>query len=442
MYTNKDLLRLYIPAFIEQLLSTAIGVVNTMMVSGVGAYAVSGVGIVDSINVVAMNLFMAVSTGATVVISQHLGANHNKNASKTAAQSILAVVLMATLTGFGLYLFGQQIINFLFGNAEQIVKSAAQTYLVCSAISYPFLGLFNVFTGILRANNNFRASMTAAIVSNIINVSVGAICIFGLNLGVLGAGIGMISARIFGTLILIHPLLTDTRIKIIGESYKITFEVLKPVLYIGIPAGLDSILFNGGKLLVQTFITSLGTAALAANAIAGSVNALINIPGNAVTIISISVIGYYAGAGLKEELRKMIKKLTLYAMILLAGVSLVFFPFVEKFLGFYQPADDVLKMSLHVTYLTLICIPLFWPAGFIIPACLRSTGDSVFVTIISMSSMWLIRVLLGYILVRYTSLGLMGIWIAWCLDWVTRGLPYCIRVISRKYEKHLPKAET
>ncbi len=442
MYTKRDLLRLFIPVFIEQLLSTAIGVVNTMMVSGVGAYAVSGVGIVDSINVVAMNLFMAVSTGATVVISQHLGAGQNKEASKTAAQSIAAVVLLSTLTGLGLYLFGQPIINSLFGNAEQIVKSAAKTYLVCSAVSYPFLGLFNAFTGILRANNNFRASMTAAVASNIINVAVGAVCIFYLELGVLGAGIGMISARVLGALILIQPLFTDSKMGISGESYKITSKILKPVLYIGVPAGLDSIVFNGGKLLVQTFITSLGTAALAANTIAGSVNSLINIPGNAVTIVSVSVIGYYAGAGLRDDLRKMIKRLTLYAMGLLSVVSLVFFPFIQSFIGLYQPTEDVLKMALHVTYLTLVCIPLFWPAGFVVPACLRSTGDSVFITIVSISSMWLIRVLCGYILMKYTSLGLMGIWIAWCFDWVTRGVPYCIRTFSRKYEKYLPKVET
>ncbi len=442
LYTEKDLLRLFIPAFIEQLLSTAIGVVNTIMVSGLGAFAVSAVGIVDSINIVAMNVFMAVSMGATVVISQHLGANNSKEASKTAAQSISAVVLLSVLTGFGLYFFGEQIINSLFGNAEQIVKSAAKTYLICSAISYPFLGLFNVFTGILRANNNFRASMVAAVASNIVNVLVGAVCIFYFKLGVLGAGIGMISARFIGALVLVHPLFTDNRINISGESYKITFKILKPVLYIGVPSGLDSIVFNGGKLLVQTFITSLGTAALAANAIAGSMNAIINIPGNAVAIVSVSVIGYYAGAGLREDLRKMIKKLTLYAMTLLGVVSLAFFPFVEKFLGLYSPEQDVLKMALHVTYLTLICIPVFWPAGFIVPACLRSTGDSVFVTMVSISSMWLVRVLGGYLLVRYTALGLMGIWIAWCFDWVTRGVPYCARTISRKYEKHLPKVET
>lgn len=441
MYTNKDLLRLFIPAFIEQFLSTAIGVVNTMMVSGLGSYAVSAVGIVDSINVVAMNIFIAVSTGATVVIAQHLGANNEKDASKTAAQSISAVLLLSAITGLGLFLFGDQIINSLFGNAEQIVKNAAKTYLVCSAISYPLLGLFDVFTGILRANNNFRASMAAAIASNVVNVLVGALCIFIFKLGVLGAGIGMISARLFGALMLVHPLFTDNRINILGSSYKITAEVLKPVLYIGVPAGLDSIVFNGGKLLVQTFITSLGTAALAANVIACSMNAIINIPGNAVVIVSVSVIGYYAGAGLKDELRKMIRKLTLYAMGLLAIVSLIFFPFVGTFLGFYQPTDEVLKMALHVTYLTLVCIPLFWPAGFITSACLRSTGDSVFVTIISISSMWIIRVLCGYLLMKYAGLGLMGIWIAWCFDWVTRGIPYCARTISRKYEKHLPKIE-
>ncbi|MHB8064394.1 MAG: MATE family efflux transporter [Ruminiclostridium sp.] len=442
MYSKKDLLRLFFPVLVEIFLSTAIGVVNTMMVSGLGDYAVSAVSIVDSINFVAINLFMAVSTGATVVIAQHLGAGNDEDASKTAAQSITIVIILSSLTGLGLYIFNGEIINFLFGNTEQIVKTAAKTYLVCSAISYPLLGTFNIFTGILRANNNFRASMVAAVASNIVNFSVGALCIFYLHLGVLGAGIGMVFARLFGTLVLIHPLFRSPKIRISKLSYKIAFKVLKPVLYIGIPAGLDSLIFNGGKLLVQKIVASLGTPSLAANGIASSMNSIINIPGNAVAIISVTVIGFYAGAGLKEDLKKMINKLTLYSMILLSGVSVIFLPFASHILKLYSPTEDVLQMALHITYLTLACIPIFWSAAFIVPACLRSTGDVVYITVISILSMWIIRVFGGYLLVRYTSLGLMGIWIAWCLDWVTRGVPFYIRVLSRKYEKHLPKIET
>ena len=442
MYSRKDLLRLFFPAFVEILLSTAIGVVNTMMVSGLGDYAVSAVSIVDSINFVAMNLFMAVSTGATVVIAQHLGAGNEKDASKTAAQSITTVIMLSLLTGLGLYFFNGEIINFLFGNTEQIVKSAARTYLVCSAISYPLLGAFNIFTGILRANNNFRASMMAAVASNIVNFLVGALCIFYFDLGVLGAGIGLIFARLFGSLVLINPLFRSPKMLISNASYKISISILKPVLYIGIPAGLDSLVFNGGKLLVQTLVASLGTASLAANSIAGSLNSIINIPGNAIAIVSVTIVGYYAGAGLKQDLNTIIRKLNLYAMLLLAAVSLAFLPFASHFLKLYTDSEDVLQMSLHITYLTLACIPIFWSAAFVIPSSLRSTGDVVYVTIVSILSMWIVRVFGGYILVKYTSLGLMGIWIAWCFDWVTRGIPFYARVISRKYEKHLPKVET
>jgi putative MATE family efflux protein len=442
LYSKKDLLRLFFPAFVEIFLSTAIGVVNTMMVSGVGDYAVSGVAIVDSINFVAMNLFMAVSTGATVVIAQNLGSGNKSDASKTSAQSITTVILLSLISGLGLFLFGGQIINLLFGNAEQAVKSAAKTYLVCSAISYPLLGTFNIFTGILRANNNFRASMLAAVASNIVNFLVGALCIFHFHLGVLGAGIGLIFARLFGTFVLAHPLFRSPKILISKLSYKINLKILKPVLYIGIPAGLDSLVFNGGKLLVQTLVSSLGTASLAANSIASSMNSIINIPGSAIAIVSVTVIGCYAGAGLKEDIKKMINKLTLYSMILLGGVSLVVLPFASHFLRLYSPKEDVLQMALHITYLTLACIPIFWSAAFIVPACLRSTGDVVYITVISILSMWIIRVLGGYLLIRYTSLGLMGIWIAWCFDWVTRGVPFYGRVLSRRYEKHLPQIKT
>ncbi len=410
-----------------------------MMVSGLGAFAVSAVGIVDSINYVAMNLFVAVSTGATVVIAQHMGAGNRKDASRTAAQSITAVLLLSTIAGLGLYIFGNQIINFLFGGAEQIVKSAARTYMICSAISYPILALFDIFTGILRANNNFKASMIAVVASNAINFGVGFICIFGLHLGVLGAGIGLICARLIGALILIYPLLKSPHMDILHTSFFVKSEVLKPVLYIGLPAGLDSLVFNGGKLLVQTIVASLGTAALAANSIANSINSMVNIPGNAIAIITITVVGYYAGAGLKEDLNKMMKKLMMYSMILLGGVSLVFFPFVSHFLKLYSHDVTVVQLALHITYITLACMPLFWPAAFSVPAGLRSTGDVIYVTTVSIISMWVVRVFGAYILVKHLGLGLIGVWIAWCTDWITRGLPFFIRVLNRRYEKHLPK---
>lgn len=437
MYSRKDLLRLFFPALTEQFLSTAIGVVNTMMVSGLGSYAVSAVGIVDSVNFVAMNLFLAVSTGATVVIAQHLGAHNKEDAAKTAVQSITTVVLLSVLSGLALYIFGRQLINFMFGNAEQAVKAAAWSYLVCSAISYPFLGVFNAFTGILRANNNFRVPMVAVIISNLVNLLVGALFIFYFKFGVLGAGIGLIMARLSGAVLLIYPLFKNPNLPLSNIPYKPTLKILKPVLYIGIPAGLDSIVFNGGKLLVQTLVTSLGTAALAANSIANSFNSLVNVPGNAMVIISVTVVGQYAGAGLKDDVNKVIKKLTLYAMLLLGVVSLTIIPFIGQILKLYSPTPEVMTLALNVTHLTLICLPVFWPAAFSMPAGLRSTGDVGYVTVVSISSMWIVRVFCAYLLVNLLNMGLMGVWVAWCGDWLVRGVFFYTRVLSRKYEKHL-----
>ncbi len=438
MYSKKELIRLFLPALTEQFLSTAIGVVNTMMVSGLGSFAVSAVGIVDSINFVAMNLFVAVSTGATVIIAQQLGAGNRKDASRTAAQAISSVLLMSTLAGLGLYIFGDHVINFLFGDAERIVKTTARTYMICSAISYPILGLIDVYTGILRANNNFRASMVAVVASNVVNFLVGAMFIFVFHFGVLGAGIGLICARLTGALILIAPLIKSPNMDVLHTSFRPRAKIMKPVLFIGVPAGVDSLIFNGGKLLVQTLVASLGTAALAANSIAGSINSLVNIPGNAIAIVSVTVVGFYAGAGQREELNRMMKRLMLYAMLLLGAVSLAFFPFVGHFLKLYSPEPAVMRQALHITYLTLACLPLFWPAAFALPAGLRSTGDVIYVTSVSVLSMWLVRVVGAYMLVRHVGIGLMGVWVAWCSDWVTRGIPFYLRVLSRKYEKHLP----
>ena len=119
MFDKKEFLRLFWPVLIEQTLTVTIGMVNTMMVSGVGVEAISAVSIVDSLNFVIVNLFIAFSTGATVVIAQQIGAGQTDGAFDTASQSMTACVFTAVLSSIAFIIFGNSIISWLFGNAEE-----------------------------------------------------------------------------------------------------------------------------------------------------------------------------------------------------------------------------------------------------------------------------------------------------------------------------------
>lgn len=435
MFNKKEFFRLFWPVLIEQMLSVTIGMVNTMMVSGVGMTAISAVNIVDSLNFVIVNLFIAFSTGATVVVAQSVGAKDMARANETAAQAMTACVATATFSGLAFILLGQQIIGLLFGDAEAVVKQYALTYLNFSGVSYPFLAIFSMAAGILRASGNTRSPMRASILSNVVNVGVGALFIYALGWGVAGAGVALLSSRVTAAFLLSWVLFrNEGQVGIRKITLKLKKEIIGPVLQIGLPACIDGLIFNGGKLLVQTFVTALGTVSLAANGVTGSINGLLNIPGGAISVVAVTIVGQAVGSGVYgKDLKKIIVTLNLYAMGLLAVMSLIMVPFLPLVADLYKPTPEVKAITISITHMVLIFLPLTWPVAFILPACVRSTGDSVWVTVASILSMWFVRVLGGWFAVYYTPWGLFGIWVFWCLDWVVRGIAFVWRMLASPY---------
>lgn len=435
MINKKEFLRLFWPVLIEQILATTIGMVNTMMVSGVGETAISAVSIVDSLNFVIMNLFIAFATGATVVVAQRVGAKDFSGANETASQSMTACVGTAVISGALFIIFGPQIVNLLFAEAEPAVKAYTGIYLNYSSVSYPFLAIFSMAAGILRASGNTRSPMRASIISNIVNAVVGALCIYVLEWGVMGAGIALLFSRIVSAVLLLKILIrNDNGVRLKKIALKLNRSVLMPVIQIGLPACIDGLIFNGGKLLVQTYVTALGTISLAANGIAASINNFVNIPGNAMSVVAVTIIGQAVGTGIfGKELRKIMRTLVGYAMVLLTAMSLLMAPLLPIFVDLYKPADDVRAIANAIMYMVLVLLPLTWPVAFILPSCIRSTGDAVFVTIGSILSMWFVRVLGAWFAVYQTSWGLFGIWVFWCMDWVVRGIIFIARTYASPY---------
>lgn len=436
MLSRKELTRLFIPVLIEQILAATIGIVNTMMVSGISMAAISAVSIIDSINNVVMNLFTSFATGGTVVIAQRIGSRAMGEADETASQSMTVCVLTALMSGLAVFAFGSPIIELLFSDAEAEIKTYALTYIRYSGLSYPFLAAYSMAAGILRASGNTRAPMRASLISNIVNVCIGAFCIYILGWGVAGAGLALLLSRVVSALLLalvvLRPEVGTAGIKKV--SLKVSKAILIPVLGIGIPACIDGLIFNGGKLGIQSLITSLGTVSIAANSIANSVNTLTCIPGSAMQIVAITVVGQAVGSGLYgKDLRKVIVSLNVYAVAMITIMVAVALPVLPWVVDLYKPLAEVKVLAISVLRLSLILMPVFWPFSFVLSACIRSTGDSSFVTLTSMGSMWFVRFLGAWISVKYTSWGIMGVWVFWCMDWVVRSIFNVIRTKVSPY---------
>lgn len=435
MFSRKDLSRLIVPLFIEQVLAVTIGMADTIMVSSVGEAAVSAVSLVDAINILLINVFSALATGGAIVASQYLGADDPKNARKASSQLVVVTFLLASVIMVICLAANVHLLRFVFGNAEDAVMNNCKIYFIFSAISYPFLALYNAGAALFRAIGNSKVSMYISTVMNIINVAGNAILIYGFNMGVAGAAIATLAARVFGA-IFITVLLKNPDNIIHIESFtkwKPDKAMIKNILKIGIPNGLESGMFQIGRILTQQLITSFGTIAIAANTVAASISAFSVIPGNTMALALITVVGQCVGADNYKEAKKYTYKLLAVNYAAVAVINILIIIFIGPVVGIYNLSAETAEIAKTLVVWQCVFSIVFWPASFALPSTLRAAGDAKFTMVISTISMWTFRIFASYIIAGYMGIGVLGVTIAMTIDWMFRAVCFTVRFFSGKW---------
>ena len=435
MFTKKDLIRLIIPLVIEQILAVTVGMADSMMVARVGEAAVSGVSLVDSINVLLIGLFGALATGGAVVTSQYLGRKDEKNAC-TSAEQLIAAILVVSLAVMAIALvFRKPILTLLFGNVEADVMMNAQIYMIITSLSFPFLAVYNACAALFRSMGNSKVSMTISLAMNLINIMGNAILIFGFGMGVAGAAIPTLVSRIFAA-VTMFILISNRKYIIHIESirnFKLNMSMIKRILRIGVPNGLENSVFQIGKILVQGIIAGLGTSAITANAIAGNIGGLGVLPGSAMGLAFITVIGQCVGAadydGVKYYTRKLMK-VTYLGMVLINVGILFLIPAIVKL---YNLTDVTSEITRQLIAYHCVLAMILWPSSFALPNVLRAANDVKFTMVVSMISMWVWRIGFSKLLVDLFGLGVLGVWIAMTIDWLFRSICFIVRFLKEKY---------
>ena len=437
MFTRKDLLRLIGPLIVEQILAATIGIADTVMVSGVGEAAVSGVSLVDTLNLLLINVFAALATGGAIVVAQFLGREEDENANIAAKQLLLVTTILSAIIMAVCLLFKRPLLNCLFGDAEQAVMKEALTYFAISALSYPFISIYNAAAALFRSQGNSRISMVASFVMNMVNIGGNALLIFVFHLGVAGAGIASLASRFLGALFLIWLLCSqNNRVKLSEWTHwEFHPKMVQNILRIGVPNGLENGMFQIGKILVQGLIASLGTAAIAANAMANSIMTIANIPGNAISLAIITVVGQCIGARKLDEGKHYTLKLTGWAYLLIGIMTLGIFLSLDFLIGAFGLSDQAAEQARWCCIVA--CIGnLVWPVSFTLPNGLRAANDVRFTMLTSVFSMWVFRVAFSYVLARTFQWGVVGVWTAMVIDWVFRAVLFVTRLLSNRWKKH------
>lgn len=436
LFDNKALTALIIPLIVEQLLAVLVGMADSIMVANVGEAAVSGVSLVDNIMVLLINIFAALATGGAVVAGQYLGQKREKDTCIAAKQLIWFIFLCSVGITAIVYLGRNFILHSVFGAIDADVMSSANTYLMIVTASIPFIALYNGGAAIFRAMGNSKVSMQVSIVMNVINVAGNAILIYGFHRGTEGVAIPTLVSRMVAAILILGLLCNQTRVLHLEKTlrYHLNGSMVKRILNIGVPNGLENSMFQLGKILVLSLVSTFGTSAIAANAVSNAVALFQILPGMAISLAVTTVISRCVGAGDYEQAKYYTRKLLKITYCCMAVTVALIFAVLPLIMKVYNLSAGTSAESEKILLFHGCSAILVWPIAFNLPAVFRASGDVRYSMITSIVSMWIFRIAFSYILGKYMGIGVFGVWIAMIIDWCFRAILFVYRYFSGKWQ--------
>ena len=428
MFTRKDLVKLLLPLIVEQLLAVLVGMADVVMVAAVGETAVSGVSLVDSISILIIQMLAALATGGSVVCAQYIGKKQPENACEAAGQLILVTTMVSVVIAVIALIGNRHLLAMIFGKVENSVMENAQIYFWLSALSYPFLAVYNSCAALYRAMGNSKVSMYASLVMNAINIAGNAICVYGLHMGVEGVGIPTLVSRAFAAILMLFLIQRPQNVIRIRNLQELRFNgrMIKDILKVGVPNGMENTMFQFGKLFLQSLVSSLGTVAIASYAVASNLVTFEYLVGNAIGLGIITIVGQCVGAGEWEQAKQYTKKLVLVNYAALVVICSLMILFRNQVVGIYNLSPEATRTSAEMLFAHSLAM-VVWPLAFTIPYSLRASFDAPFTMYVSVASMWIFRIASAYFFVKVLNLGVMGVWYGMYIDWVFRGLLFVNR---------------
>ena len=437
LFSNRALIRLIIPLVIEQGLTILVGMADGVMVSSVGEAAISGVSLVDMIAAVILVLFAALATGGAVVTSQLLGAQEFEKARRSAGQLILMAAGLGVLIMVPCLLLSEELLMLCFGAIEADVKAAGLSYLRITALSFPFLALYNAGAAIYRSVGNSKVSMQVSMLMNVINVAGNAFCIFVLKWGVAGVAVPtLVSRMVAGVYMMVKVFDPELSLRPAKAGLtSIDKRMMANILRIGIPSACENCFFSLGRLIVASMITLFGTYQVSANAVAGNIDRIGIIVGQAMGLAMVTVVGRCIGARDTQQAAHYTKKLLLWTYIAQGLSNALILLFLGQLVGFYGAlSGETRELAMRLCTIHEGLAIFFWPVSFVLPNALRAANDVKFTMWVGIGSMLVCRIFGSWLLCVHLGLGATGVWIAMVIDWLCRTAFFVPRILGGKWK--------
>ena len=437
LFSKKDLRKLIIPLILEQTLAITVGMADTMMISSAGEAAVSGVSLVDMFNNLIISVLAALATGGAVVTSQCIGAGRREEACRSARQLVFTEAAITIGISVLVLLFHRQILGLFFGQIEADVMQNAIIYLIISVFSFPLLAVYDSCAALYRSMGNAQITLKISLLMNVINVVGNAIGVYVLKLGVAGVAIpSLVSRGVAGVVLftLLHN--PDNLVFLTREKFKVDATIVKRILFIGIPSGIENGIFQLGRVLVVSIIAAFGTSQIAANGVANSLDSMGCIVGQAMSLAMITVIGRCVGAGEEGQVRYYTKKLlgeTYFYTAVINSIILLLLPWI---LQIYGLGEETTRLSYILVMIHDGMAIFLWPASFVLPNMLRACNDVKYTMVVSIFSMITFRIGFSYLFGVHMGWMAVGVWAAMVIDWVFRVLCFVGRYLAGTWRKN------
>lgn len=436
LFTKQDLRRLIIPLIFEQTLAITVGMADTVMISSAGEAAVSGVSLVDMFNNLIISVLSALATGGAVVTSQFIGAGKKEEARRSAKQLIYTAGMITVAVSLIVILLNRQIISLFFGRIEADVFENAVIYLLISAFSFPFLAVYNSCAALFRAMGNSKITLKVSILMNVINVVGNAIGVFVLHQGVVGVAVPSLLSRAVAAFVLYGLLKNPGNIvHLIKAPFRFEWTVIRRILFIGIPSGIENGIFQLGRVIVVSIIAGFGTVQIAANGVANSLDGMGFIVGQAMSLAMISVVGRCVGAGDLKQVKYYTKKLLGMTYLYTAVVNSIILLSLPWILKLYGLSEETTALAYTLVMIHNGMAIFLWPLSFVLPNMLRACNDVRYTMAVSIFSMFTFRIGFSYIIGVNMGYGAVGVWIAMLLDWVFRVILFVGRYLTGRWKK-------
>lgn len=437
LFSRNDLVRLIIPLIVDQFLQVAVGLSDSIMVARVGEAAVSGVSLVDTVMLLIINIFTALATGGAVIAGQYLGRRDPKTGCEATAQLFNFTFLFSIFIMILGYLGQNVILYHVFGKIEADVMKDSRTYLLIVLSSIPMIAMYNAGAAIFRAMGNSNVAMKTSLLMNSINVFGNALLIFGFHRGVEGVAIPTVVSRGVACVVILILLNNQKHELHILHPYpfKIKWNVLKKILYIGIPNGLENSMFQLGKIAVLSLVSGLGTASLAANAVGNNIANFAILPGMSFGFALLTVCAQCVGAGDFEQVKYYTKHMMRVEYLCLIASNLIVILALPFILSVYNLSDEAAQYANDIILYHAACVVTIWPLSFTLPNTLRAAADVKVTMVLSIISMWVFRFGFSYLLAIEFHMGIFGVWVAMTIDWLVRGIFFVCRYKSGRWQK-------